>query len=144
MLEIYVKDGCCYELKPEESAKTFDVPVVLKVTMEKLEDIVVTMFESGCSNGWLALDNTGSDWDKEPKDLPTSQYLFSLLIAGKSVKFMDAEGEEDDSNWILTLDKLLAGIALDFKNYQTDLDNLDGEDADRIMQYALFGDIVYG
>ena len=112
--------------------------------METIEDIIVTMFESGCSNGWLALDNDGPDWDKEPKDMPTSQYLFQLLIAGKSVKFMDSEGQEDDSDWILTLEKLLAGIALDIQNYRTDLDNLDGEDADRIMQYALLGDIVYG
>ena len=143
-LKFQVRHELGYELEIKDANKTVDVPVTLQLRMSDIEDIIVTMYEGGVSSFWLKLDNTGPDWDVQPKDMPTSQYLFSLLAAGKSVKFMDNEGTEDDRDWILTMDKLIKGIAQEVKNHQTDLGDIDAVIADRIIQYALFDDVVYG
>ncbi|MCL2062067.1 MAG: hypothetical protein FWH03_05525 [Firmicutes bacterium] len=143
MSNLFIKDTHGFKLKPEEAKKTYDVTAVIPMKVEDLENIVVSAIEGGI-NYWAALDNTDPEWDNKPEGLAVSQYVLELLIAGKSVKFQDAEGSDDDSDWNLTLEKLLNGIALDLRNYQTDLLDIDSEDADRIFQYALLGEIVYG
>lgn len=67
-----------------------------------------------------------------------------ILESGGTVIIRDTEGEEGP--WGLTLDKLLNGFKLNAVNHPEDADISEGdaETADRIMQYALFGDIVYG
>lgn len=63
---------------------------------------------------------------------------------------------EDDGKWELTKEKFIEGLKIYFRNYPLDvLDVLDGsliidcgmvdgEVADTIVQYALFGELVYG
>jgi len=143
MSDFYIKNGHSHNLNPDVAKETFDVPVIYKVTAKQLEDIIVTALEGGI-NHWAILDNTGNEWKNKKKDLPTSQYAFGFIYAKTPIKFEDAEGSEDDSDWWLTFDKLIKGIALELQNYQTDLEDIDGESADRIIQYALFGDVVYG
>ena len=60
-----------------------------------------------------------------------------LLLQNKAVKLFDIEDEEEE--WKLTLGKLLNGIG---KAWAEGCDIED--DADTVLQYALFGELVYG
>ena len=61
----------------------------------------------------------------------------------------DAESPE---KWELTLEKFLAGMKLYLENggstcvcdEEVDTCNIDADGADSIVQYALFGELVYG
>lgn len=125
--------------------------VELPLKESDIENIMVTAIEGGI-NYWAGLDNTAEAWAERPKDEPLSMWATKILIDGGSVKFYDVEGggeleeEEDDSEWILTLDKLLAGFAQNYKErpHDNDLEQGDATTADCIIQYALFGQIVFG
>ena len=60
-----------------------------------------------------------------------------LLSKGYRVRVHD---DEDDKTYILTKAKLLKGWAL---MDNLDIDNYDMNDADSVIQYALFGEQVY-
>jgi hypothetical protein len=114
------------------------------VSETDIENIIVSSFEGG-SNYWMGLDNTGEEWEQKPKGEPLSTWATNLLLEGKSIKLYDIHEEEDDSNWILTLDKLIKGIELNSINrpWDADLENGDASTADCIVQFALFGKVVY-
>lgn len=119
--------------------------VSLEITEQDVENIIVSSFEGG-SNYWMGIDNTTKEWKDKPKDEPVSIWATKIILKRKSVKLFDIEESEDDSNWILTLEKLLKGIKLNIKNrpFASDKENWDATDADCIIQFALFDEIVYG
>lgn len=144
--QIYKKEeGCCsHSLVKKVAEKEYTVPTTVKVTAQQIEDLIVTAIEGGITY-WAGLCDSDLFKDK-PKDLPISQFIFQLLYEGKSVKFYDAEEDDDSVDWELTLDKLLKGIALNYeqRKWDSDLDNYDADTADSIIQFALFGELVYG
>jgi hypothetical protein len=119
------------------------VTVVTEVSESTIENIIVNSFEGG-SNYWMGLDNSTEAFKAKPKDEPLSTWSTKLLLEGGSVGIYDIE--EDDKIYQLTLKKLLKGIQLNAKQRpeHTDEENWDGEDVDCILQYALFGEVVYG
>ena len=133
-MNYFKKNGYSHELTKEAKALTFKVGTT--VTAEQIENIIVTSLECQ-STYWLGLDNTTEEWADEPDDLPTSQYATQLILEGKTVTLFDVEDE--DKIWTLTLDKLLKGIAIALSNGE-DIE----DEADNVMQYALFGELVFG
>lgn len=119
------------------------IPIEIKET--DIESIIVGSLEGG-SNYWLGLDNTGELWENRPQGVPLSIWATKLLLDGKEVKFYDMEEEEDDSDWTLTLEKLIKGLKLNAQRrpWASDLDNFDGSDCDCVVQYAMFDEVVYG
>jgi hypothetical protein len=123
--------------------------VVGKVLIEKtltendIANIIITGFEGGIGY-WSVIDNTGADWEAKPKGEPTSTWATQLLLDGKSVKLYDVEDE--DEVWTLTFQNLLEGYRLNYINrpHDNDIENGDATTADCIIQYALFGKIVFG
>lgn len=115
------------------------------LTENDIENIIVNALEGG-SNYWVGVDNTGELWEGKPKDEPVSTWATKLIIDGKSVKLFDIEEEADDSEWTITLDKLLKGYAQNCKErpHDCDLENSDAVTVDCILQYALFEELVYG
>lgn len=132
----------------------------INTTEEDLTDIICTAFEGGIGH-WGCVDNTKSEWKDKPDDMPVSEFVSKLLISGKEITIFDAELEEDELTeediWTLNLEKLLSGI----KKYieasrpsclytaclnqgNVDAFNIDIEDADCIIQYALFGELTFG
>ena len=89
------------------------------------------------STYWVGLDNTTPEWKNKPEDFPTSQYATQLLLEGKNITLYDIENEEEV--WELNLQKVLKGIGIAFANG----DDIE-DDTDNILQYALFGELVYG
>ena len=118
------------------------VKVELPLTHNDIETIMVTAIEGGIGY-WACLINEGKEWDRKPKGVPSSQWATQLLLEGKEVVFED---EEDGKTLKLTLQKLIKGFGLNYKNrpHDNDLENGDSNTSDAIIQYALFGDVIYG
>lgn len=119
---------------------------VIKVALTEsdIETIIVNGFEGGC-NYWLGLDNGDrQEWTEKPSDEPNSTWATKLLLEGKTVHLFDIEDE--DEKWELTLDKLIAGFSQNANErpFDSNLENGDASTSDCIIQYALFGKIVYG
>ncbi|OME54030.1 hypothetical protein BSK59_15730 [Paenibacillus odorifer] len=129
-----------------DKKKVVGTAVIKKpITEEDVETIIVTSFEGG-SNYWMGLDVQNEDMQAKPKGEPWSTWSAKLLIDGKSIKLYDIEDEEDDSQWILTLEKLIKGYQLNCENrpHDCDLDQGDATTSDCIVQFSLFGQVVYG
>jgi hypothetical protein len=133
---MYKKVNDQFVLTEEAARKEFAIPAVIKVKAQDIEDIIVNSFEA-CSTYWLGVNN--SDWDEKPKGMPVSQYATQLILEGKTVKLYDIEDE--DEKWDLDIDKLREGLRFYFNNGRNLEDALD--DSDSVVQYALFGEIVY-
>lgn len=123
----------------------FKVQIVKEYTEEEMQDIVITALEGGIGY-WACLDNTTPEFKNEPKDTPTDVWCWQLLKEGKSLRFIDAEDVDEGETWWLTLQMLLNGIgsAIAKGYWDGDMDNVDGDVADSIFQFAMFGDVAYG
>lgn len=137
------------------------VPVRLNLREENIEDIICAALEGGIGY-WACLDTFRDEWKERKKgggdsssNNAISGYAAKLLLDAKSLFFVDAEDETDDA-WELTLEKLLKGVELwinekgcDAVSFyfpdwgELDMANTDADDADAIVQYALFGELVF-
>lgn len=143
-LKLYSKRNTSgYDLKKIEKEKLYNVQVTKNISVSDIENIIVTAFEGG-TNYWCGIDNTTPEWNTKPKDMPVSQYIVELLVSGETVKLYDVEDESKE--WELNLQKLLSGYILNCEKRPHDCDIEDGDatTADCIVQYALFGDVIYG
>lgn len=133
------------ELSEEAKKIKFTVQIEKIITVEDVENIMITAVEGGIGY-WANLLDDGIDFTNKPNGFPVSQYATALLICGSEIMFQDAEDEEEGEIWGLTIDKLLSGITQNIKErpHDCDLENMDAITADCIIQYALFGEIVYG
>lgn len=126
--------------------------IELNLTVQDLdiENLMVTALEGGIGY-WALLENDTELWTEAYetyKHIPTSLIAAKLLLDGKNIIFYDAENDDYDPETAMTLDlnKLLAGIkqyALEERNLDA-LEDIDAHAADCIIQYALFGELVYG
>jgi hypothetical protein len=102
-----------------------------------VEDVIVGAFEGGI-NDWLYFD------EKLNKDLiflnglPFSINIVRNLYLGKSVILSDSEDHAFTGE--LTLEKLEKAIITG----ETDIEDMDALDYDKIIQIATFGSIVFG
>lgn len=123
--------------------KKFPVHIEMDVsiTQQDIDDIMVTALEGGVCY-----------WCRKAKVV--GEYLGECaseqISRGGSLILYDAESSD---KWELTLEKFLKGVELyikegdrvmveDFK--LVDYGELDAADADCIVQYALFGKLVFG
>lgn len=130
----------------EFTDKVVGTAVIKKPLTEKdIENIIVTAFEGG-SNYWMGLDNSTDNWKNKPKGVPLSQWATKLLLEESYVKLYDIEQSEDDSNWVITLEKIIKGYEMNCieRPHDCDLEQGDAGTADCILQYALFGKVVFG
>lgn len=120
---------------------TFMVRITKEFTDDDLENIMITALEGGIGY-WACLDN--SDWSKQPADMPTSEYAWKILQDGGTLHFLDEE--DDGAEYFLDLNSLLDGIGkcIANKDWDGDIDNIDAIIADMIIQYAIFGSVIYG
>lgn len=141
-MKLYEKNNQMdYELIDSECKSKFKIQVEMTVTPYDIENIIITAIEGGIGY-WACLLNDEIEFDNQPDDIPVSQYATELLLLGKTIKFVDTE--EFSEIWELTLEKLLLGIKLSMEDEPFDLNDLDTEQSDCIVQYALFGELIYG
>lgn len=118
-------------------------------------DILTTAIEGGIGY-WACLLNDDRHWIKAREQWKTEHngetpcycdVAYQVMKNNHAVKFEDVE---DGSIYELTLDKLLNGCKIYVEKTKRDIHQImndsdfDAEDADMIIQYALFGEIVFG
>ncbi len=125
-------------------AKTkFPVHIEMDVdlTAQDIDDIMVTALEGGITY-WCGRAEVKGEY--------LGEYASEQISRGGSLILHDAESSD---KWELTLEKFLKGVELFFKdgswisvdNYVlADLGGMDANCADCIIQYALFGKLVFG
>lgn len=133
--------------------RTFEVKVekTIKLTEEDIKDILSACFYGGCSY-WACIDNRTEDWKLAERKLcengnddPTIEDIIVwLLCNGYAVNLID---EEDNRYYEFNLWAFLDGISRTIsEGYWNgdDIGDIDGEVGDVIIQYTVFGKIVYG
>lgn len=123
---------------------SFTVELPINVTEVDVEDIITTAVEGG-------IDYWGSVVNYGKSDKPISEIAAKTLISGGEVTIID----DDDILYELTIAGLMHGIkkwidsgiantelCLDGQSLETSY--IDANEADMIIQYALFDEIVYG
>lgn len=113
------------------------------LTPDDVDDIMVGALEGGC-NYWC-------DEVKVVEDEYLGEFASEQISRGGSLIFHDVE---EDAEYVLTLEKFLTGFALACKQGYgddwfdeeggVDCCQIDASAADTIIQFALFGDAIYG
>lgn len=131
---------------------------IVRLTADDINDILTTALEGGIGY-WGVLDNSTTDWketSKLLKDPTLSEVATTMLFKGKRIRFFDAEGEKElvdnddpDCVWYLDLDGFTKGCSLYESHWgsichKIRYGDFDAGDADAIIQYALFDDIIFG
>ena len=123
-------------------------------TTENINDIIVTALEGGI-NYWCGSAEIvpTSNVEKFPEfegviaELNENvQYASDVIGYGGKLKLVDVEDEEEV--WELDIEKVLKGIEMYCKENGIApnelIDNYDADSADSILQYGLFGELVFG
>lgn len=122
---------------------TVNFKMDLTVTAQDIDDIMCTALEGGIT-GWCCAANVVGDY--------LGEYAHEQISRGGKLELCDAES---DDKWVLTRDMLLSGIkqwaewggdpCLAIRGNGTlDTSEIDAEIADMIVQYAVFGEVVFG
>lgn len=121
-----------------------EIKVSYYFTDDDLENIIVTALEGGIGY-WACLDNTGEEWDEKPGGVATSEWAWKILKNHGQLHFIDEE--DDDADYFMDLASLFNGIRLCIQRkdwYGGRMEVLDAALADMIVQYAIFGTVIYG
>ena len=122
--------------------------ITVNVTESDVLDILCSALCGGIGY-WAVLDNTSEDFENAPHDETIEETCARLLLSGKSIRFEDVE---DEHTYELTLDKFVNGIekAVNDEGFnivdgygELDCCNIDACIADSIIQYAIFGEVIY-
>jgi len=129
------------------------ITIKQEIKPEEINDLVVTALEGGI-NYWcrkavmkLAHPNNPDNkyWGIAPEFEDKIVYASDLIGYNGVLVLYDAESSD---NWELTLENMLKGIQMHCTNKKISvaelLDDYDADDADAIVQYALFNEIVFG
>ena len=114
--------------------------IEVNLTPKDVDDIMVTALEGGITGWCRQVDVVGSRLGK---------YASDQISRGGSLILYDAESSD---KWELTLGKFLNGVKLYFEkgchirveDGCIDPGDIDANDADCIIQFALFGEVQFG
>lgn len=136
----------------EENIITVQIPV--KVDDGFISDIVCTMLEGG-SNYWIATIKVNHPNGMKTKSTPLSTWAADALNKGGSLMIFpqDSDGEVLTINranivtglkmWVGNHPESVSVIYEDGENH-IDAGDIDADDADAILQYGTFGELVFG
>ncbi len=147
------------EEQKKEQRKTIKVELEVIVMPEDIDDIICAALEGGIGY-WACLDNSTEEFENAPEEETVSETTSRLLKEGKTITLID---EEENERHELTLEKLLTGIKMYLEDkqrpyniladdlnsagkgtYELDCCMVDADVADMIIQYAVFGEVVFG
>jgi len=116
---------------------------------EFFDDLICTMFEGG-SNYWINYIDIHHPDGNKPRGVPNSTWATEALRKDGSVSIYSLD---DKVNYQLTEQKLIAGVQMWVDKYPDkvsivhniiDSGDIDANEADSILQYALFKELVFG
>lgn len=117
------------------------------LTEEDIIDILCSCIEGG-SNYWCQIQNCGEQWDEVEKELPDDSTIEDCIIAlwnkGYALRVVD---EEEGIEYEIPLKNFIDAIqsVIDDGTWDgNDVCDIDGVVGDCIMQYATFGEVIYG
>lgn len=122
--------------------RRFDILAEIRVslTQQDIDDIMATALEGGI-NYWCRKAEVVGEY--------LGEYASEQISRGGSLTLYDAESSD---KWELTLEKFLNGVKLYFEqgchvqveDNSIDAGDVDANDADCIVQFALFEKVVFG
>lgn len=119
------------------------------ISEEDISDLFSAAWNGGI-NYWAVDYKLPEDFVPSPKNECLVEKMTECIKLGGTVKIAEdpeEEGNSEDFKWYdLTLETLTKGFELYFArpDATTEVGDWDSEVSDIIMQYALFGEIVYG
>jgi hypothetical protein len=129
------------------------IKVLVEVDDEFFDNIVTTMLEGG-SNYWIKTIQIHHPDGEKPKGIPLSTWAASALNKGG---FVMIQPQDEIKHYRLEMKDLWNGlhrwieskpgsVPVVVENGKTTIDagDIDANDADAILQYALFGILVFG
>ena len=131
------------------------VNIEVELSVQDMMDLLCTAFEGGVNYWVTSILGEGGDTGKLPEGRTKIEHEYEWLAVGGSLKI----GYEDEERLYryLDQDKLQKGLQeWIFRNSvqvyydgarrdtALDLGNIDAGDADEIVQFALFGKLVFG
>lgn len=149
------------EEQKKEQRKIIKVELEVIVMPEDIDDIICAALEGGIGY-WACLDNSTEEFENAPEKETVSETTSRLLKEGKTITLID---EEENERHEMTLEKLLTGIKMYLEDkqrpyniladdlnsvgysrgtYELDCCMVDANVADMIIQYAVFGEVVFG
>ena len=114
--------------------------IEVNLTQQDVDDIMVAALEGGI-NYWCREAEVVGEY--------LGEYASDQISRGGSLILHDSESSD---KWELTLEKFLNGVKLYFEDgchvqvedNRIDAGDIDAGDADGIIQFALFGEVVFG
>lgn len=119
----------------ETTTKKFTVPVTISVTGQQIDDILTDALEGGITYWCDGAEVKGMDFCG-------ADYASDVISRGGALWLRYNDG--DDKRVMLTLDKFLKGLALMIQEQGFNFEDYDANDVDMVVQYAVFGEVVYG
>lgn len=127
----------------EDKKFNIRIDIDVELTQEDIDDIMCSALEGGI-NYWCREAEVVGEY--------LGEYASDQISRGGSLILHDAESSD---KWVLTIHDFLKGVKLWVQNGEDrygalqndgtlDTCEIDGEMADMIVQYAIFGKIVFG
>lgn len=128
-----------------------EISTTNRFTDEEVSDILCCAVEGGIGY-WAILDNTTADWLEARKEVrlksgggfTLEDVAIAVLENGKSIHLIDIEDEEEIYSFNKEDFETGIRMAIENKYWDGNVDTADAETGDIIIQYACFGDIVFG
>ena len=118
----------------------------ISLTDGDILDILCACIEGG-SNYWAQIQNCGKEWDDVVKEIPDGTIEDHILaLWHKDLPLVILDIEEDEYHNISFEDFIRAiQTVIDDGTWDgDDVAEIDSVEGDCIMQYATFGEIIYG
>lgn len=123
-----------------EKKYTVRAEVEVNLTQQDIDDIMVAALEGGICY-WCRKAEVVGEY--------LGEYASDQISRGGALILYDAESAQ---TWELTLEKFLNGVKLYFEqgchvqveDNAIDAGDIDANDADCIIQFAIFGEVVFG
>lgn len=156
------------ELKWNETCAIIKPTIQVKITKEDVSDIICSAVNGGVGY-WAAVSADDNDYSEakkhlveqgaDLKDVCFEEVFAQILFDGKSLEVTDIEKDE---TYLLSLEKLFIGLRKTieegyyshynwfvpegdgFGEWQLNCCQIDSEVADIIIQFSLFGEVLFG
>ena len=128
------------------------VNVTIELNVQDVMDLLCTAFEGGVNYWCESVRGVGGDTSTLPEGRTKIQYEYEWLAIGGNLE-LGADGEIHtltpegfEKGFQLWIDKNSVEVYYDPRRKESvvELGNIDAGDADNIVQYGLFGKLVYG
>jgi hypothetical protein len=116
------------------------------LTEKDISDILCACIEGG-SNDWAQIQNDGEEWDVVRKETPDGTIEDRIMALWKKDYFLVILDIEGNEYYYVSLKDFLNAIqsVIDDGTWDgNDICDVDGAVGDCIMQYATFGEVIYG